>query len=104
MSMSGIVPAEATFKVGGLPVSIDSVRRIVKIMPQNGTSGYEPNVNGVIRIDLPPSLGFLDTHNSYLSFRLKTKTGSVNHTLECRLDSNSMSWIKTFTITSGTGA
>ena len=104
MSMSGIVPAEATFKVGGLPVSIDSVRRIVKIMPQNGASGYEPNVNGVIRIDLPPSLGFLDTHNSYLSFRLKTKSGTVNHTLECRLDSNSMSWIKTFTITSSTGA
>ena len=80
MSMSGIVPAEATFKVGGLPVSIDSVRRIYRITPQNGTSGYEPNINGVIRLELGPSLGFLDTHNSFLSFRIHTKDGTVDHT------------------------
>lgn len=104
MSMSGIVPQEATFKVGGLPVSIDSVRRIVKMMPQNGTSGYEPNINGTIRIELPASLGFLDTHNSYLSFRVKTKGATVDHTKECRMDQNSMSWVRSMTITSSTGA
>ena len=104
MSMSGIVPAEATFKVGGLPVSIDSVRRIYRITPQNGTSGYEPNINGVIRLELGPSLGFLDTHNSFLSFRIHTKDGTVNHTKECRMDMNSMSWVRTFTVYSSTGA
>ena len=99
-----IVPANMRFQSGGKPVALASSRRVVIVTPEGGTSGYTPDTNGTIRIDLAPSLGFLDTHNSYLSFRLKTKEGTVDHTKECRLDENSMSWVRTFTIYSSTGS
>ena len=92
------------YRSGGKPVAISSTRRIVRVTPEGGTSGYEPDVNPVIRIELSPSLGFLDTHQSYLSFRVKTKGDTVDHTKECRLDENCMSWVRDFTIYSSTGA
>jgi hypothetical protein len=49
-------------------------------------------------------LNFLDAHNSYLSYRIKTKDGTVDHRFECRLDSSSMAWVRTFTIYSSTGS
>ena len=108
MSLSGIVPNEAKYKIGGLPVSIDSARRVIKVFPQAGSSGYTPDTNGVIRIDLPPSLGFLDTHNSYLTFRVKGKqsngSDTVDFSKECRMDVNSMSWCRTFSIISSSGS
>ena len=86
------------YRSGGKPVAISSTRRIVRVTPEGGTSGYEPDVNPVIRLELSPSLGFLDTHQSYLSFRVKTKGTTVNHAKECRLDENCMSWVRDFTI------
>jgi hypothetical protein len=73
-------------------------------MPEGGTSGYTPDTNGTIRIELSPSLQFLDTHNSYLSFRIKAKDGTVDLSKECRMDKNSMSWCRSFTIYSSTGS
>lgn len=99
-----IVPSYARFQSGGKPVAISSVRRIVRVTPEGGTSGYEPNTNPVIRFELSPSLGFLDTHQSFLSFRVRSKTGTVDHTQECRLDANSMSWVRRMTIYSSTGS
>ena len=99
-----IVPANMRFQSGGKPVALASSRRVVIVTPEDGTIGYTPDTNGTIRIDLAPSLGFLDTHNSFLQFRLKTKEGTVDHTKECRLDENSMSWVRTFTIYSSTGS
>ena len=97
-------PSSMMYRSGGKPVAISSTRRIVRITPEGGTSNYEPDVNPVIRIELSPSLGFLDTHQSYLSFRVKTKLGTVDHTKECRLDENCMSWVRDFSIYSSTGA
>ena len=99
-----IVPANMRYQSGGKPVALASSRRVVIVTPEGGTSGYTPDTNGTIRIDLAPSLGFLDTHNSFLQFRLKTKEGTVDHAKECRLDENSMSWVRTFTIYSSTGS
>jgi hypothetical protein len=99
-----IVPANARFQSGGKAVAISSSRRTVKVMPEGGTSGYTPDTNGVIRIELSPSLQFLDPHMSYLSFRIKPKANTIDLGKECRMDKNSMSWCKTFTITSSTGA
>ena len=97
-------PSSMMYRSGGKPVAISSTRRIVRITPEGGTSNYEPDVNPVIRIELSPSLGFLDTHQSYLSFRIKSKLGTVDHTKECRLDENCMSWVRDFSIYSSTGA
>ena len=97
-------PSSMMYRSGGKPVAISSTRRIVRVTPEGGTSGYEPDVNPVIRLELSPSLGFLDTHQSYLSFRVKTKGATVNHTKECRLDENCMSWVRDFTIYSAARA
>ena len=97
-------PSSMMYRSGGKPVAISSTRRIVRITPEGGTSNYEPDVNPVIRIELSPSLGFLDTHQSYLSFRIKSKENTVDHTKECRLDENCMSWVRDFSIYSSTGA
>ena len=99
-----IVPQNLRFQSGGKPVALASSRRVVIVTPEGGTSGYTPDTNGTIRLELAPSLGMLDCHNSYLSFRIKTKVGTVDHTKECRLDENSMSWVRTFTIESSTGS
>ena len=107
-SIMSIVPANSRFQSGGKPVAISSSRRSVKVMPEGGTSGYTPDTNGTIRIELAPSLGFLDPHNSYLSFRISPRknnsVSTVDLTKECRMDTNSMAWCKTFTIYSSTGA
>ena len=106
--MSGMIPAMARYKTGGLPVSVDSLRRQIQLYPENGTSGYEPDINGTIRLQLPSTIGFLDTVNSYLSFRIKVKqngtTPTANMEKEIRLDRHSTSWIRTFTIYSSTGS
>ena len=99
-----VVPSNARFQSGGKPVAISSSRRTVKVMPEGGTSGYTPDTNGTIRLELSPSLQFLDTHMSYLSFRIKPKAGTIDHSKECRMDKNSMSWCRSFTIYSSTGA
>ena len=101
--MSVVIDA-VRYSSGGKPVAMPSSRRVVKVFPEGGQGPYDPDTNSVIRIELAPSLGFLDTHNSYLSFRVRTKSGTVDHTKECRMDKNSMSWLKTFTIMSSTGA
>ena len=89
-------PSSMMYRSGGKPVAISSTRRIVRITPEGGTSNYEPDVNPVIRIELSPSLGFLDTHQSYLSFRIKSKLGTVDHTKECRLDENCIFYIQQY--------
>ena len=99
-----IVPRSLMYKSGGMPIAIAASRRTVKVIPEAGSSKYNPNTNNTIRIDLSPSLGFLDCHNSYLSFRVKTMEGTVDHTKECRMDKNSMSWVRRFTIHSSTGS
>ena len=101
--MSIVVP-QLQYTSGGKPVAIASSRRTVKVMPEAGTSGYTPGTNNTIRIDLSPSLGFLDAHNSFLSFRVKTKDDTVDHSKVCRMDKNSMSWVRRFTIHSSTGS
>lgn len=101
--MSIVVP-QLQYTSGGKPVAIASSRRTVKVMPEAGTSGYTPGTNNTIRIDLSPSLGFLDAHNSFLSFRVKTKGDTVDHSKVCRMDKNSMSWVRRFTIHSSTGS
>ena len=106
--MSGMIPAMARYKTGGLPVSVDSLRRQIQLYPENGTSGYEPDINGTIRLQLPSTIGFLDTVNSYLSFRIKVKqngtTPTANMEKEIRLDRHSTSWIRTFSICSSAGS
>jgi len=103
-----IVPSNARFQSGGKPVAISSTRRTVKVMPEGGTSGYTPDTNGTIRIELAPSLQFLDPHASFLSFRIKPRMNGVTSTVdlskECRMDANSMSWCRSFAIYSSTGA
>ena len=101
---SGQVPLSAQYAVGGLPISSDSARRTIKLFPQNGTSGYTYGTNGTIRLDLPPSIGFLDVHNSYLSFRVRVDNTVVDMAKPCRLDKHSMSWCRNFTIQSSTGS
>ena len=99
-----ITPANIRYTSGGKPVAIPSSRRIVRVIPESGTSGYNPETNPVIRIPISPSLGFIDTHNSYLSFRVKIDPTKVDMTKPCRLDKHAMSWCRTFTIYSSTGA
>ena len=99
-----IVPKELQYSSGGKPVAIAASRRTVKVIPEAGSSKYNPETNNTIRIDLSPSLGFVDVHNSYLSFRVKTVDGTVDHTQECRLDKSAMSWVRRLTIHSSTGS
>ena len=99
-----VVPSYAHYRAGGLPVAISSSRRIVKVFPEGGQSDYNPDTSPVIRIELSPSLGFVDTHNSFLSFKIKFKSGTIDHTREMRLDKNSMSWVRRMTIYSSTGS
>ena len=65
-----IVPSNLQYTSGGRPIAIASSRRTVKVIPEAGSSSYNPQTNNTIRIDLSPALGFLDCHNSFLSFRL----------------------------------
>ena len=95
--MSIVVP-QLQYSSGGKSVAIAASRRTVKVIPEAGSSTYNPDNNNLIRIDLSPSLGFLDVHNSWLSFRVRTKAGTVDHTKECRMDKNSMSWVRRLTI------
>ena len=101
--MSIVVP-QLQYSSGGKSVAIAASRRTVKVIPEAGSSTYNPDNNNLIRIDLSPSLGFLDVHNSWLSFRVRTKAGTVDHTKECRMDKNSMSWVRRLTIHSSTGS
>ena len=98
-----MIPSYARFQSGGKAVAAPSTRRTVRVFPDAGPSNYNPDNNSVIRIELSPSLGFLDTVNSYLSFRVKAGDG-VDLTKECRMDRNSMSWVQNMTIYSPTGA
>ena len=88
---SGSVPKHATYVQGGLPVGLDSRRRNVRLIPQAGPNGYNDVSSNIIRIDLPPSIGFLDTQASYLRFRIKVKDNEVDvNNGPCRMDANSM--------------
>ena len=87
---------------GGLPVALPSSRRITKVTPQGGQSRYTPSTNNIIRIGLSPALGFVDTHQSFLSFRILPV--NVNFAKECRMDRCSMSWARKLTITAGNGS
>ena len=69
--LSGAVPKHATYVQGALPVGLDSRRRTIRLIPQSGPDGYNDVSSNTIRIDLPPSIGFLDCQNSYLRFRVK---------------------------------
>ena len=96
-----VVPNNARFTSGGRQISLASARRIVRVTPEGSASGYNPETNPTIRISLPPSLNFVDTHNSYLQFRIRP-TG-VDHSKPCRMDENAMSWCSNFTIYGGEG-
>ena len=104
MSLSGVVPKHSTYVQGGLPIGIDSKRRTIRLVPQTGGSGYTPNGNNVIRIDIPPSIGFLDTQNSYLRFRIKVAAANVNLSFPCYMDTNAMSWCDRFEVISNNGS
>ena len=101
--MSVVVP-QARYQSGGKPVALAASRRSVKVIPEGGTSSYTPDTNGTIRLELAPSLQFLDCHNSYLSFRVKPKAGTVDLSKPCRMDEHAMSWCRSMTIYSSTGA
>lgn len=107
MSLSGAVPKHATYIQGGLPVGLDSRRRTIRLVPQTGTGSYTPNGNNVIRLDIPNSIGFLDTQNSYLRFRVVINDGadeSVDLSYPCYMDKNSMSWCDRFEVISNNGS
>ena len=55
---SGSVPTHAQYTQGGLPVGLDSRRRNVRLTPQAGPNNYNDISSNIIRIDLPPSIGF----------------------------------------------
>ena len=99
-----IVPSNLQYTSGGRPIAIASSRRTVKVIPEAGSSSYNPQTNNTIRIDLSPSLGFLDVHNSYLTFRVKPVADTLQTHKPCRLDKNSMSWVRRFTVHSSTGS
>ena len=77
MELSGSLPTASTYVKGGLPVALDSKRRTIRILPMMGNDGYTPSNNNIIRIQLPTSIGFLDTQNSYLRFRIKINNTNV---------------------------
>ena len=104
MSLSGTVPNHAKYVQGGLPIGLDSKRRIIRLLPQTGTGKYNPNGTNVIRIDIPPSIGFLDTQNSYLRFRIKVDQTNVDMTKPCYMDKNAMSWVDRFECISNNGS
>ena len=104
MSLSGAVPNHAKYVAGGLPVGLDSKRRTIKLMPQTGTNGYTPSGTNVIRIDVPPSIGFLDTQNSYLRFSMKISGSTVDLRMPCFMDKNAMSWVDRFEVISNNGS
>ena len=70
--LSGVVPNHAKYTQGGMPIGLDSKRRTIRLVPQTGTGDYTPGGNNMIRIDIPNSIGFLDTQNNYLRFRIKS--------------------------------
>lgn len=104
-SLSGAVPSNAKYIQGGLPVGLDSKRRTVRLVPQTGTGEYTPTGTNIIRLDIPPSLGFLDTQNSYLRFRIKLDTKEViDATKPCFMDRSAMSWCDRFEVISNNGS
>ena len=104
MSLSGAVPNHAKYVAGGLPVGLDSKRRTIKLMPQTGTNGYTPSGTNVIKIDVPPSIWFLDTQNSYLRFSMKISGSTVDLRMPCFMDKNAMSWVDRFEVISNNGS
>ena len=102
---SGSVPKHATYVQGGLPVGLDSRRRNVRLTPQAGSGPYNDQSSNIIRIDLPPSIGFLDTQSSYLRFRVNVENNDVDLDAgPCRMDNNCMSWCHRFEIISNNGS
>ncbi len=102
--LSGAIPKASTYVQGALPVGLDSRRRTIRLIPQSGSSNYNDVSSNVIRIDLPPSIGFLDTQNSYLKFRISVKSSEVDLTVPCRMDENAMSWVQRLEIISNNGS
>ena len=102
--LSGAVPKHATYTTGGLPVGLDSKRRTVRMIPQTGLDGYTPTGTNIIRIDIPPSLGFLDTQNSYLRFRIKVDGTVIDVSKPCFMDRSAMSWCDRFEVISNNGS
>ena len=49
-----IVPSNLQYTSGGRPIAIASSRRTVKVIPEAGSSSYNPQTNNTIRIDLSP--------------------------------------------------
>ncbi len=99
-----VVPSQLLYQSGGNEVAIAASRREVVVIPENGPGPYYPSSNRVIRISLSPSLGYLDTHESFLSFRVRPHDNSIDLTKECRMDKSSLSWVRKFTIYSSTGS
>ncbi len=99
-----VVPSQLLYQSGGNEVAIAASRREVVVIPENGPGPYYPSSNRVIRISLSPSLGYLDTHESFLSFRVRPHDDSIDLTKECRMDKSSLSWVRKFTIYSSTGS
>lgn len=108
--LSGAVPKNAKYQSGALPVGIDSRRRTIRLLPQNGSGPYSFHGSNVVRIDIPPSVGFLDTQNSYLKFQVRIKgLGSTNDvpiatTVGFAMDKNCMSWCRRFELISNNGS
>jgi hypothetical protein len=101
--MSGYVPSASRYNAGALPVSISSKRRTVRLIPRS-SGEYTPTGTNVIRIDLPPSVGFLDTSQSYLSFKLEiTSATNQNVAAPLQLDGDASSWIQRFELISAHG-
>ena len=108
--MTGYVPSASRYNAGALPVSISSKRRTVRLIPRS-SGEYTPSGTNVIRIDLPPSVGFLDTSQSYLSFKLEilntgiTAGGDKDQTASAplQLDGDASSWIQRFELISAHG-
>lgn len=90
------------FQAGGKSVAIAASRRIVNVVPENGAGPYTEKQDRTIRINLSPALGYLDCHESYLSFRITPKNCDLAR--PCRMDRSSLSWVKKLTILSSTGA
>ena len=94
MNTFSVVPQNAQFMSGGKPISMPSSRRIVRVNPQGGSSGYNPETNNTIKMSLSPSLGFMDGHQSFMSFRIRPI--GCDLTKECRMDKCAMSWLRRF--------
>ena len=103
MELSGSLPTASTYVKGGLPVALDSKRRTIRLLPMMGNDGYSPSNNNIIRIQLPTSIGFLDTQNSYLRFRIKINNTTIDCSKPVFMDTNSMSWCDRFEVVSNNG-